>query len=735
MEQAQNDAADLCITYLNFGDFETAITPRTHDTHFAHSGILGPGGPGAISVGKPVFNAIYRVMGGRTRPVALDIDYAKYLNLRPKPVSSLQQGKYALLGYILENWPWHSRMDSGIPSSRYRDLIVTKTLPFVFRPWGPNRHFGPYGCSSSYVQVTSGKQPKDLILTSMMHWAAAEGNVELLDLMSYFDIAGDSNGRSDLFTHLLHERYSKETMSLACRMGRTNVIDYLLHKHHELCWDSSLLVTAASAGHADTLESLRRNHDEEFGSHIEALLFKAATNGHTSVVRYLVKSAVDPEYQDDLTGVTPLQSAVLHGHDEVVRSLGKSGLDIDKRDFLGATALHYTAKHGHLSMTTCLIECGASIESKDREDKTPLDLAILTGHAAVTEYLLAQPLCRLCFNELGFPNKLHSTKVDWDYMTLRTLFWVAAFGHIESLKTVLDEWNTEDDDVVYGFGSGLSLIHVAARFGNLLAISELLKRGFSPNKRTEYLCSPLHFAALYGGAQMVEELLNRGADPNCKTIYGWSPLHFAARKFYSGCLEVLIKRGTDLNARTNLKQGAETPLHMSASKSNPHGIELLAEEGAELKMGNTHGETAYEIADLQNDMCVQENLLKAEAKLMDRPQLWHLKRFIYRHEETAKVSDNPAAWRRRIERGTSGFISNRTFNHYDLLYARKLVGDAKKDLETCLREPCPSKRKYLVFVLERVIGPDSAQWIPVPSVESPSRSSMIIQPPGSVSED
>ena len=523
MEQAQYDAADLCITYLNFSDFETAITPHTQDTHFAQSGILGPGAPGAIAgtlgLGKSVFNVIYRVMGRGTRPVALDIDYAKYLNLRTKPAGALRDDKYALLGYIVENWPWHSCMPSRIPSSRYQDLVVTKTLPFEFRPWGPNRHFGPYGCSFCYPQVVPRKQPKDLILTSMMHWAAAEGNVELLVLMSDFDTDGRSSGTSDLYLHLLHERYSKETMILACRMGRTNIVSYLLDKHHELCWDSSLLVTAASAGHAETLEALRRNHDEEFGSHINALLSKAATDGHASVVRYLVKDVLDPDFRDDLTGMTPLESAVVNGHEEVIRSLA-TAFDIDQRDFSGATALHYTAEHGQLSMMTCLIECGASMKSKDRGDKTPLDLAILTGHAAVTEHLLALPLWQINLNKQVILDEPHSTIINWECLTTRTLLWLAALGHVASLKTVIDERDAEgDDDVASDLGSGLSLIHVAARFGNLLAIRELLKRGVSPNTKTKDLCTPLHFASCYNGA-IVEELLNGGANPICDTIHG-----------------------------------------------------------------------------------------------------------------------------------------------------------------------------------------------------------------------
>ena len=65
----ERDAAILCITYLNFSDFETAMVPRTSYLQFQRNGILGPGGPGTIpstlGIGKPVIDIMYRMLGGR----------------------------------------------------------------------------------------------------------------------------------------------------------------------------------------------------------------------------------------------------------------------------------------------------------------------------------------------------------------------------------------------------------------------------------------------------------------------------------------------------------------------------------------------------------------------------------------------------------------------------------------------------------------------------------------------
>ncbi len=64
----------------------------------------------------------------------------------------------------------------------------------------------------------------------MIHWAA-EGNSDLLKMVSTFGGLGNIN----LYRHLWHEIYSKETMILACRMGRAIVIDFLLGEYNLIC--------------------------------------------------------------------------------------------------------------------------------------------------------------------------------------------------------------------------------------------------------------------------------------------------------------------------------------------------------------------------------------------------------------------------------------------------------------------------------------------------------------------
>ena len=70
------------------------------------TGILGPGDPGtipnALGIWKPVFDIVYRILGGRTRVITLDVDFATHLDVPSRPTTTDATGKYALLGYIFE---------------------------------------------------------------------------------------------------------------------------------------------------------------------------------------------------------------------------------------------------------------------------------------------------------------------------------------------------------------------------------------------------------------------------------------------------------------------------------------------------------------------------------------------------------------------------------------------------------------------------------------------------------
>ena len=104
----------------------------------------------------------------------LDTDYSKYLTAKtrtlPEIPSSLLK-KFRLLEYIVEYWVDHTRELEPALQAKLQNLVMNKTLSFMFRPWGTSQHYGPYGCSS----CTNPKKAKELPFVSPFHYAAQVG--------------------------------------------------------------------------------------------------------------------------------------------------------------------------------------------------------------------------------------------------------------------------------------------------------------------------------------------------------------------------------------------------------------------------------------------------------------------------------------------------------------------------------------------------------------------------------
>ena len=73
--------------------------------------------------------------------------------------------------------------------------------------------------------------------------------------------------------------------------------------------------------------------------------------------------------------------------------------------------------------------------------------------------------------------------------------------------------------------------------------------------------TPLHLAAWYGNLDRVKELLNKSADVRVKNLNGKTPLHYAVQQGHLEIVQLLVFQGADVNAKDNF---GDTPLHMAA---------------------------------------------------------------------------------------------------------------------------------------------------------------------------
>ncbi len=411
-ERAPEFLGRMCITYLSFSDFETQITLRKPAGALEAPGILRSGGPiwipSILGVGKSIVELVSRLSGVDPARSAPAVDWTRHLkprNVEKESLPAEYATKYALLQYVIEFWVFHTKYIA--PNSEVchnlRYLVCNKSLPFEFRPWGRNQHFGPYGCVS--CPTTSGSDKSSFAFMSLFHYAAQAGHWPLME-----PYAGE---------YCAHERYNDETLLLACRYGQGSIVEKLLRVHNFDNISNRALNVAAAFGHANVLKPLLSDAQHQSRiqspSFLDEALILAATNGHEEAVEHLIADHTNRGIPhilgsiDVQAGCNALWSAAVNGHELVVRTLIKKGVEWDKDDVGsgGLSPLCCAAEHGHASVVRTLLDAvrlrddqtfQSLIDNRDVHGESALHKAAAKGHEGIVKTLLeygATPLASM----------------------------------------------------------------------------------------------------------------------------------------------------------------------------------------------------------------------------------------------------------------------------------------------------------------------------------------------------
>ena len=188
----------------------------------------------------------------------------------------------------------------------------------------------------------------------------------------------------------------------------------------------------------------------------------------------------------------------------------------------------------------------------------------------------------------------------------------------------------------------------AAKFNDVATVKSLLSKGVSPNttdpkgepmlnlaikdrsddviqllifnKATDvdlsnkYGETPLMIASIEGNLPVVKTLIKQR---NARIDHiGWTPLHYASAKGQLEVAQYLISNGAIIDS---LSPGNTTPLMMSVQSGNEELIKLLLDKGADLRMKNSQGFTAIDIAVIYEKPWIVEGLSSRWLKLYKQP--------------------------------------------------------------------------------------------------------------------
>jgi uncharacterized protein len=129
-------------------------------------------------------------------------------------------------------------------------------------------------------------------------------------------------------------------------------------------------------------------------------------------------------------------------------------------------------------------------------------------------------------------------------------FEAAIVGDLPRLAELLDEPDAGPID--QRSADGFTALHLAAFFGRLRSVHELLDRGADPNAWASgsLRVQPLHSAVSASHEAVARLLVERGADPDQPQDGGYTPLHAAAQNGLSELCDFLIASGADPRALT-----------------------------------------------------------------------------------------------------------------------------------------------------------------------------------------
>ena len=188
----------------------------------------------------------------------------------------------------------------------------------------------------------------------------------------------------------------------------------------------------------------------------------------------------------------------------------------------------------------------------------------------------------------------------------------------------------------------------AAKFDDVSEVKSLISKGVSPNT-VDSKGNPMLVLAIKDRSAKVTELLlqNRNIDvdlsnkygetplmmasiegdlPVVKTLVlqnkarldhiGWTPLHYACAKGNLDVAKFLVANGAVVDS--NALNGT-TPLMMAVQSGNEDLIRFLLENGADIRLRNTQGFSAIDIADIYDKPWIADGLKSRWLKLYKQP--------------------------------------------------------------------------------------------------------------------
>lgn len=335
-------------------------------------------------------------------------------------------------------------------------------------------------------------------------------------------------------------------------------------------------------------------------------LWYAAEGGYTSIVQLLLTKGADPEARSQRTtwhqGRTPITVAAQKGYRDIVCLLLNQGARLDyeikTKDDIGKTALSFAISSNYQTIAELLLQGGANAEppgSIGNPDAAPFSWAARRGSERIERLLLQGGV-----TQIDFPDDRGRTP----------LSYMAANGHEENIRTLLQRGANADSEPTGGVYEGRTPLSFAAEHGHNSVVQLLLENGANAGPTCTdncgqgriYMPFPLEEGqkGWHRFFRLLLEHIDLDADapPNHQ---GLTPLHFAAENGHRTIVQLLVGRGVDPNSSPCLCWENETPLALAAKRGHGAVVCLLFQSGAHIDPKDHQGRTPLSTVAEKND--------------------------------------------------------------------------------------------------------------------------------------
>lgn len=189
-------------------------------------------------------------------------------------------------------------------------------------------------------------------------------------------------------------------------------------------------------------------------------LMYSAQAGCYHVAEILVQKGASVSVAAD-ADATALHLAACHGHPKLAEMLVRAGAHIEAAESQGATPLHMSANEGKCEVMRVLLDAGANPDSRLHNRETPLLRAATKGHAAAI-----RELARANANPL-----LAATKMGETFLPLEV---AAQFGHLDAVSELLDRFGIKGCG---GDSGGAKSLRLAAHGNHVDIMAKLTGAG------------------------------------------------------------------------------------------------------------------------------------------------------------------------------------------------------------------------------------------------------------------